>query len=205
VTVFDPAAGLEGTDWQNHVRTIIRVERAVYTRSARTGLFASTSEVAFYVTNKPLLAARAADAIRAHWRIETTSHYSRDVTFGEDRSRSLGIETLGGVFTRMIDRNTTIPTKKNQTFSTAADSQSAVTIKVFQGEREMAADNKVLGNFDLTGIPAAPRGVLQIEVTFDIDANGMSLSKRRIRRAARSSRSAYSRAVAYPRRTSRPW
>jgi molecular chaperone DnaK len=86
---------------------------------------------------------------------------------------NLGIETLGGVFTRLIDRNTTIPTKKSQTFSSAADSQSAVTIKVFQGEREMAADNKVLGNFDLTGIPAAPRGVPQIEVTFDIDANGI--------------------------------
>jgi molecular chaperone DnaK len=86
---------------------------------------------------------------------------------------SLGIETLGGVFTRLIDRNTTIPTKKSQVFSTADDNQTAVTIKVYQGEREMAADNKMLGNFDLVGIPAAPRGVPQVEVTFDIDANGI--------------------------------
>ena len=86
---------------------------------------------------------------------------------------SLGIETLGGVFTRLIDRNTTIPTKKSQVFSTAEDSQSAVTIRVFQGEREMAADNKMLGQFDLVGLPPAPRGVPQIEVTFDIDANGI--------------------------------
>jgi molecular chaperone DnaK len=86
---------------------------------------------------------------------------------------SLGIETLGGVFTRMIDRNTTIPTKKSQVFSTADDNQNAVTIRVFQGEREMAADNKILGQFDLVGIPPAPRGVPQIEVTFDIDANGI--------------------------------
>src|SRR5215213_8418738 len=92
----------------------------------------------------------------------------RDVT-----PLSLGIETLGGVFTRIIDRNTTIPTKKSQVFSTAEDNQNAVTIRVFQGEREMAADNKVLGQFDLVGIPPAPRGVPQIEVTFDIDANGI--------------------------------
>jgi molecular chaperone DnaK len=86
---------------------------------------------------------------------------------------SLGIETLGGVFTRLIDRNTTIPTKKSQVFSTAEDGQTAVTIRVFQGEREMATDNKMLGQFDLVGLPPAPRGVPQIEVTFDIDANGI--------------------------------
>ncbi len=86
---------------------------------------------------------------------------------------SLGIETLGGVMTKIIDRNTTIPTKKSQVFSTAADGQTSVEVKVLQGEREMAADNKLLGNFQLTGIPAAPRGVPQIEVTFDIDANGI--------------------------------
>jgi molecular chaperone DnaK len=113
----------------------------------------------------------------------------KDVVLLDVTPLSLGIETLGGVFTRLIDRNTTIPTKKSQVFSTADDNQSAVTIRVLQGEREMAADNKLLGNFNLEGIPPAPRGVPQVEVTFDIDANGIVNVSARDKATTRNRRS----------------
>jgi len=112
----------------------------------------------------------------------------KDVLLLDVTPLSLGIETLGGVATKLIDKNTTIPTKKSQTFSTAEDNQSAVTIRVVQGEREMATDNKQLGDFNLDGIPPAPRGTPQIEVTFDIDANGMLMFLLKIKELARNNK-----------------
>ena len=129
----------------------------------------------------------------------------KDVLLLDVTPLSLGIETLGGVFTRIIDRNTTIPTKKSQVFSTAEDNQNAVTIRVFQGEREMAADNKILGQFDLMGIPPAPRGMPQIEVTFDIDANGIVNVSAKDKATARNSRSGSRHPAVCPKPTSRRW
>ena len=129
----------------------------------------------------------------------------KDVLLLDVTPLSLGIETLGGVSTKLIEKNTTIPTKKSQVFSTAEDNQPAVSIRVLQGEREMAADNKILGNFELVGIPPAPRGTPQIEVTFDIDANGIVNVSAKDKGTGKEQKYKFKHLAAYPRKKLIKW